>query len=684
MTITAIAAQPLNDTVSATPLAFAFTVGGTVPSPDTALITVASGSMAFSLDPSTVPAWLTATASGTASTSGATVTFTPVSSVVKGLAPGSYSGSIGYEAQYAQSERTIAVVLTISNPTATVSIKGTATNPTILNYAATAGGISNAGATQPSPSFTILSSDEPTGFTAVCTVTSNYPAYVQVTSPACSLAGASTAGSTVTGIAYTFGTTLTATLDSALFATGTPFGTVVTVTLHVTAGSQSTVSQSYAYTLQPTAPTLTAVFPTSVAQIATGDSLVITLTGTNFVSPDLILSGSSIVPTQVFVGATNVTTDAVVLNLTTMQVSVPQADFPAFASGHTTANMVLGAANELTVVPTAATATETVVVTTAPVVYALTSTASYVQPAPGSNQSVTQYELVSIFGANFGPSSNLTGTLTAFNQFNDTVTISGAGTTASPYVTLGVTFKQSGTTYKAPILFANATQINCIVPSGLATGSNATVTVTDGTNVSDGLFTVGVVVSQPGIFTLASDGVGQGAILNSDYSVNGPTNAASAGSSIQIYMTGLGAPLLGAADTTAITSQVYPTSCVAISDLTANQPGYLQVVNAARSGYTPPSPAWTNIDGAVIEPSDLIGAGALPPCFPNASPTAMVVNFGTTPGTITYAGFVSGSVAGLYQVNVTVPNGLTTGNVPITFSIGSNTSPAGVVTVAVH
>jgi uncharacterized protein (TIGR03437 family) len=309
---------------------------------------------------------------------------------------------------------------------------------------------------------------------------------------------------------------------------------------------------------------------------------------------------------------------------------------------------------------------------------------------------VAPYELISIFGAQFGPTSNLTGTLSAFDQFNTTVNVSGAGTTASPYLSVSVTFTQSGTSYKAPILFANGTQINCIVPSGLATGSNATVKVSYGSATapvsSDGLFTVGVVTSQPGIFTLASDGVGPGAILNHDYSVNGSSNPASAGSSIYIYMTGLGAPAGGIGDSSAVTAGLWPTDCVAISNSTTGNPsypGYLQTVNniPSRSGYTAPSPVWTSIDGAVMNPTDFLGTGLLPPCFANSGSTAMTVNFGTTSpvaGTITYAGFVSGSVAGLYQVNVTVPNGLTTGNVPVTFSIGSNSSPAGVVTVAVH
>lgn len=44
----------------------------------------------------------------------------------------------------------------------------------------------------------------------------------------------------------------------------------------------------------------------------------------------------------------------------------------------------------------------------------------------------------------------------------------------------------------------------------------------------------------PGIFTMSSTGVGQGAILNQDYSVNSPSNPATPGSIVQIYGTGGG------------------------------------------------------------------------------------------------------------------------------------------------
>jgi hypothetical protein len=214
----------------------------------------------------------------------------------------------------------------------------------------------------------------------------------------------------------------------------------------------------------------------------------------------------------------------------------------------------------------------------------------------------------------------------------------------------------------------------------------ATVTVTSGTAASDGLFAVTTAAAQPGIFTLSSDGVGQGAILNPGYSVNGSANPASAGDIVSIYMTGLGTPNSTAVDNSSATA-VYSTGCVAISDVTTGSPGYMQLVNTTKAPYTAPATPWTNIDGAVIESQFLLGS-AYPPCFVNSGSTAVTVTFGTTAVSTTgilYAGFVDGSVAGLYQINVAVPVGLTTGNVPITVTLGTEgTSPAGVVTIAVH
>jgi uncharacterized protein (TIGR03437 family) len=670
--LTVYAQQPL--TTTTTSLSFAYTINGaaTVPVSSTAAIKVASGSQAFTVDQSTLPAWLGVSplSSSANSVAGATITFTPTLVVVKALAAGNYSGSVGFLAAGSPpgSELTIPVTLTVSNPTATLSYKGAASTSTILNFP---------GATTPTPVVTVISSDEPTGFSATCAVSSTNPTYVN-TATSCTLSGASATAATVTGIAYTYGTALTTTFDSALFS-HTVYGAVITETVTITGGAGAPVTQTFIYSVQPIAPTFTAApSPTSAAQMHTSpDSLVVTLTGTNFVGPGSILN-SAILPTQVFVGSTNVTADAVVTSPTTMVVSIPGSDFPAYASGKTTANMVIGLANQTTSnnTITVPTATQDLVVTNAPVVYAVTSTATYLQPNPGNKPKVVPYELVSIFGANFGMAGNVTGTLSSYLQYGTSVT-SGSGSGA---VALSVSFKSSGssTSYKAPILFANATQINLAIPAELTIGQNAAITVTSGTTSSDGLFSVSVVAADAGIFTLSSDGVGAGAILNHDYSLNSVSNPAGIGSNLLIYMTGLGIPTSNTGVDNASNS-----ACVAINGTTGS-PGYLQVVNTSNPhstpAYTAPSPTWTSLDGAAINPLMLLGS-SLPPCFTVQPTVTFTSGSNVQTGAATYAGFVSGSIAGLYQINVLVPAGVASGTNTVTVTLGASTSPAGVVTV---
>jgi uncharacterized protein (TIGR03437 family) len=54
------------------------------------------------------------------------------------------------------------------------------------------------------------------------------------------------------------------------------------------------------------------------------------------------------------------------------------------------------------------------------------------------------------------------------------------------------------------------------------------------------------------------------------------------------------------------------------------------------------------------------------------------VRFGNTTVTPDYAGAAPGLVAGVLQVNVRVPEGLTPGPVPVVLRVGDRESPAGV------
>ncbi len=125
------------------------------------------------------------------------------------------------------------------------------------------------------------------------------------------------------------------------------------------------------------------------------------------------------------------------------------------------------------------------------------------------------------------------------------VTLFGSGFPAQPasskipfLTTLaGVQVSVNGT--PAPVYAVSSTQINAIVPYGV-TGSTATFVVTVNQTKSDAV-TVPLSATALGVFSIASNGLGDGAILHADYSVVSQANPASPGEIVLVYMAGLGA-----------------------------------------------------------------------------------------------------------------------------------------------
>lgn len=242
-----------------------------------------------------------------------------------------------------------------------------------------------------------------------------------------------------------------------------------------------------------------------------------------------------------------------------------------------------------------------------PQILAVTNSASMVQGtvAPG--------DLITIFGLGLGPA-----TLTVFDPTTPPIPASLPATAPSTSVTINGA--------PAPVLYTSATQVGVIVPYTLS-GTSAQVVVTYGTLASQA-FTVAVVAEDPGIYSLAASGSGQGAILNysastSDYSVNSSSNPAVRGSTAVIYMTGAGLT----------TSTVYD-----------------QLI--------PASPAVTPV-------------------------TAPTVTIGGAAATVLAAQAPPGSVPGLIQINVTVPSSIQPGAAqPVIVTVGGTQSQAG-LTMAV-
>ncbi|MEO8369274.1 MAG: BACON domain-containing carbohydrate-binding protein, partial [Candidatus Solibacter sp.] len=231
----------------------------------------------------------------------------------------------------------------------------------------------------------------------------------------------------------------------------------------------------------------------------------------------------------------------------------------------------------------------------APVLQGVASAANY------NSDAVSPGEIVALFGSNIGPASIVTLQLES-----GTVTNLLAGTQ--------VLF--DGT--PAPMVYTSKGQVSAVVPYSVAgkTRTSVQVKYLDGASNS---ISLEVRPSHPGIFTLDSSGVGPGAILNQDTSVNTSGNRAEALSVIAIYCTG--------------------------------------------GGVTNPA----STDGEVI-------AGALRRLTQTATVTIAGVN-----APVKFAGAVPSSIAGLIQINAEIPTGLvpTTG-APVIVKIGDWSSTPNV------
>jgi uncharacterized protein (TIGR03437 family) len=148
--------------------------------------------------------------------------------------------------------------------------------------------------------------------------------------------------------------------------------------------------------------------------------------------------------------------------------------------------------------------------------------------------------IVSIFGANLGPTQGDSGRVVG-------------GVLESTVAETRVMFDSN----PAPLLYVSADQINAIVPYAVA-GRFSTQLQVEYRGTRSSALVLQVVDAAPGIFTMNKQGTGPGAILNQDYSVNGLTRAAARGSVVMIYATGEGQTSPGGVDGRLAGSAPYP------------------------------------------------------------------------------------------------------------------------------
>lgn len=175
----------------------------------------------------------------------------------------------------------------------------------------------------------------------------------------------------------------------------------------------------------------------------------------------------------------------------------------------------------------------------------------------------------------------------------------------------------------APVLYSTAGQVAVIAPYSLDGKSGTQVVVKNGTTTSDPV-ALPVAPVAPSIFSADTSGAGQGVIFNFDFTVNSAAKPADKGSVVVLYATG--------------------------------------------EGQTAPG----GIDGQL----------ANGPTYPSPVAKPVTVNIGGVPAEVLYAGAAPQLVAGVMQLNVRIPAGVASGDMPVEINIGGAKSQAG-ITVAV-
>jgi uncharacterized protein (TIGR03437 family) len=208
----------------------------------------------------------------------------------------------------------------------------------------------------------------------------------------------------------------------------------------------------------------------------------------------------------------------------------------------------------------------------------------------------------SFLGQNFAAPGMIAAVFSEGNtgQFGGQATPAPANILPLPKTLNGIQVLFNGS--PVPLFYADPNQINFEMPIGAPQTGTADLQVIEAaTGRVLGDTTVGMVASDPGVFTQSGDGIGDAAAVNQDGTINSSSNPAIAGQVIQIFGTGQGfvsgAPPDGSAPT----------------------------------GPTPSSRAPT----VIIGPEIITGSA------------------------VTYAGLAPGEV-GVWQVNVTIPKDIVT------------------------
>jgi len=588
------------------PVSFSYTQKSGTPGLVNVPVTVSSGqNLLFTVDTTTLPIWLTVDT--TSATTPASIRFTSTNAADQ-LAPGLYKGYPHLKVS-GQADTILEVDMQLNSPTPHLTVT---VPPADLNQSWTIGN-----SIIPSATITLVSSGGPIPYSITGSGSLN-----------------PTAPSTMaSGLAYSFGTEIPITFNPSAFASpavGIPLTGIVSITWGTPA--VTTLETFTVNVMSPTA-TLTTIWPASLPAAATGTPYTLTLTGTGFIkspNPNIATQvgidfNGTYTPSPAF---TATVTDTSHINLAIIVPSTGTSDLPFDTTS--TANVTLSVCNPTngvcnTVYPNS---TAQFTIGSTPTITELTSASAFVvQQSP----IVAPYDIISLFGYNFCPSCPTSYVMLGGPNANMIYPFSLPDGQADNK-SLTVSFQKNPgnatafTTTAAPLLFGTNNQINLMGPASLAGYTGAVdIVVTFGT-VSSLPYTVTVSPTDPGVFTVGSDGAGDGAILSHTYAIINQTNPAavrqaSGGGAnlsdpVSIYVSGLGAPWTGVANNAnaagAATSPATPSTghwsgdCISVAN-------YLSVLSGAAGSTI------SSIDGAVIQ-SSLLDSRRLPPCLVITAP----------------------------------------------------------------
>ena len=579
-----LGAETLGAQPTASPTSFNFTYQvntTTLPAPGKLTATLGKSTpTGYTVTASVSPirGWLTVTPGAGASPLTLTVTVNTT-----GLSPGSYSGVITLGTNPGTGTTDVPVTLSISNAPSSMAVtpatgvtnytKGVSGANPLLAFNYTTG---QPGALPASSELDVASNGGIIPFTVVAVSGSKTSNWLKINVsnqlPSLQTSGVALSGSYVP---------IYVTIDNAALITLNvgPYAGTITFTNNASGAVAAIISVSVNVSAGP--PTIYDIFPRSVTAAPSSGRVppVITIYGDNFFSNSsvqLIPQGAAPLPAltptllsrQVLQATLNPNYltkpgpfQIIVANPSTLSDPAPQQfpfDFTVTDGTVPTISNIVNAASYLS----SATWKGTLGLDPVPA-----------QTLPGSS-AVSPRELIAIFGQSIGPGSVVPAPASATfpSTFPLQVTPTVAAT-ASP-VTYEVVFAfgtvpplattPPSTCYaplpcvSAPIIMVSSNQINAVVPVpavlpplSVPPAPNAWVQVAETTGagasasvVTTDWFPVTYVPEVPGVFTFGGLGLGQAAVLNYDatvgYSINSAKNPAPKGSTISLYVTGMG------------------------------------------------------------------------------------------------------------------------------------------------